>query len=118
MPALELSTNVKIPDLPAFVREFSKVSAEILGKPESYIATDVRYNEYLSWNGTFEPAFLLKITSLDNINPEANVKYSKALFQFLKDKLGLPDDRGYIDFYDPGRANLGYKGTTFGALWS
>ncbi|TFK72217.1 Tautomerase/MIF [Pluteus cervinus] len=117
MPVLDLVTNVKIDDLKSFVTEFSKVGAETLAKPEGYICTNVKYNEVLSWNGTFDPAFVLSITSLDNINPAANVQYSKALFEFLNKKLGVPGDRGYIAFLDPGRENLGYQGTTFGELW-
>lgn len=63
--------------------------------------------------------------SLDNINPEANEVYSKALFEFVGKKLGVPGDRGYMcvappanrrgslkrfprsSFTDPGRENLG-----------
>ncbi len=34
--------------------------------------------------------------SLDNINHEVNEQYSKVLFKFLEDKLGVPGDRGYM----------------------
>ena len=34
--------------------------------------------------------------SLGNINPQANAKYSKALFGFFGKKLGIKDDRGYM----------------------
>lgn len=113
MPALVLSSNVKPTDLKAFVVEFSRLSAQTLGKPEKYISIDYRYNETLSFAGTFEPAFLLAITSLGNINPEANLRYSEAFFAFFKEKLGVTGDRGYITFYDPGNAFLGHEGTTF-----
>jgi len=33
---------------------------------------------------------------MDNITPERNVAYSKALFEFLKKELGTPGDRGYM----------------------
>ena len=46
--------------------------------------------------------------SLDNINDEANEKYSKAFFEFFQQKLGVPAKRGYISFIDPGRGNIGY----------
>lgn len=45
--------------------------------------------------------------SLDNINPKANEKYSKAFFDFFQEKLGVPANRGYITFSDPGRENMG-----------
>ena len=33
---------------------------------------------------------------MDNINPELNEQYSKALFNFVEEKLGVKDDRGYM----------------------
>ncbi|EIM90269.1 Tautomerase/MIF [Stereum hirsutum FP-91666 SS1] len=117
MPALELTTNVKVSDPKAFSLEFSKVAAEVLGKPELYISVAYNYSEFLTFNGSFDPAFLLKITSLNNIEPKVNEVYSKALFAFFEKQLGIPGDRGYITFYDPGLAYLGHKGTTFAAIF-
>ncbi|KAF6764685.1 Tautomerase/MIF superfamily [Ephemerocybe angulata] len=113
MPSLELTTNVAIPDERAFVLEFSKFAAKVLSKPEQYISISVKHNPNLTFAGTFEPALLLAIVSLDNIDPEKNVNYSKELFGFFKEKLGVPDNRGYINFNDPGRSYLGYQSTTF-----
>ncbi|KAI0082863.1 Tautomerase/MIF [Panus rudis PR-1116 ss-1] len=117
MPSLELRTNVPVKDAKAFIQDFSQFAATLLGKPLAYIAASYTYNETLAWNGTFEPAFLLNIVSLDNINPEANEKYSKELFQYFEEKLGITGSRGYISFHDPGRAYLGHKGTTFSAIF-
>ncbi|KAF8638807.1 hypothetical protein AX17_001865 [Amanita inopinata Kibby_2008] len=115
MPYLKLTTNIA--DGKAFALEFSKLGAEILGKPEKYISVSITYNETLTFDGTFDPALQLAITSLDNINPQANDLYSKRFFEFFKDKLGVPDDRGYISFLDPGRANVGYRNTTFATIF-
>ncbi|KAI9059704.1 Tautomerase/MIF [Trametes coccinea BRFM310] len=117
MPALELKTNVRVADPKAFSLEFSKFAAETLGKPEAYISVNYHYSELLTFNGSFDPALILSIHSLDNINPKANEEYSKKFFAFFKEKLGVPDDRGYITFVDPGRPNIGFRSTTFGALW-
>lgn len=38
-------------------------------------------------------------TSLDNINPEVNEKYSAEFFKYFKEKLGVPGDRGYMRVY-------------------
>ena len=46
--------------------------------------------------------------SLDNINQQANEKYSKGFSAFFQKKLGVPANRGYMAFIDPGRANMGY----------
>ncbi|CAE6431842.1 hypothetical protein BN14_00019 [Rhizoctonia solani AG-1 IB] len=114
MPAIVLTTNVKPKDE---AHEKELFSAETLNKPEKYISVVYNYVGTLSFHGSFDPAFLLHITSLGNINPEANEKYSKALFDYFKQKLNIPGDRGYITFYDPGNAYLGHEGTTFAAIF-
>ncbi|CAE6406386.1 unnamed protein product [Rhizoctonia solani] len=121
MPAIVLTTNVKPRDEAhekELVLDLSKFSAEILGKPEKYISVVYNHVGTLSFHGSFDPAFLLHITSLGNINPEANEKYSKALFDYFKEKLNIPGDRGYITFYDPGLAYLGHEGTTFATIFN
>ncbi|CUA72206.1 hypothetical protein RSOLAG22IIIB_00869 [Rhizoctonia solani] len=121
MPAIVLTTNVKPRDEAhekELVLDLSKFTAGILGKPEKYISVVYQHVSTLSFHGSFDPAFLLHITSLGNINPEANEKYSKSLFDYFKEKLNIPGDRGYITFYDPGLAYLGHEGTTFATIFN
>ncbi|KAJ7677250.1 Tautomerase/MIF superfamily [Mycena rosella] len=116
MPSLELTVNVPIPNDTEFALEFSKVAAKALGKPEATVAVTTSVNKALAFAGTLEPAFVLTVISLDNLNPEANEKYSAALSEFFQSKLGIPNDRGYITFHDPGKGYLGFKGTTIETL--
>ncbi|KAM5542653.1 hypothetical protein V8D89_003614 [Ganoderma adspersum] len=113
MPAIEIRTNVTVADPKAFVKELSKFSADNLGKPEAYIGVHLVQEQTLTFGGSFDPAFLLSITSLDNLPPENTEKLSKAFATFIQEKLGIPHDRGYILFNDPGRANIGFQSTTF-----
>ncbi|TFK34847.1 Tautomerase/MIF superfamily [Crucibulum laeve] len=117
MPSLQLTTNVKIHDAKAFAIEFSKLGADTLKKPETYITVSITYNETLTFAGTFDPAFTLSIVSLDNLNPSANEVYSKVFFDFFEEKLGVKNSRGYIVFTDPGREYLGHQATTFGTIF-
>jgi len=55
--------------------------------------------------------------SLGGLSPESNEEYSKSLFSYLEEKIGVTDDRGYIVFEDPGRAYMGYKSTTFETIF-
>ncbi|KAF9533575.1 Tautomerase/MIF superfamily [Crepidotus variabilis] len=117
MPTLNFVTNIELPDRKAFALEFSKFGAKLLGKPEGYISVLVTYNDTLTFAGTFDPAFSLRIDSLDNINPTINEVYSQEFTKFFKEKLGIPNDRGYITFIDPGRANIAFQGTTFETIF-
>jgi len=113
MPTFGLTTNVHIADRKAFAIKFSKLCAETTEKPELYVSVKIDYNETLTFNGTFEPAFNFTIVSLDNIDHQKNEKYSKVFFDFFKKELGIPGERGYIHYVDPGRENLAYAGATF-----
>lgn len=117
MPTVLLVSNVKVADARALSVDLAKFGAETLGKPLKYMAVSYKYDETLSFGGTFDPAFVLSIGSLGNISPEKNVKYSKALFEYLRDKLGVEGDRGYITFNDPGNAYMGHEGTTFATIF-
>jgi len=117
MPTLTLTTNVAITDTRTFLKNFSEFAAKTLAKPEEYIMVNYVPNPDLIFKGTFEPAFILHITSLGNLSPELNEGYSKMFSQYLGEKLGLKDDRGYLVFDDPGNAYMGYQSTTFEAIF-
>ncbi|KZT73998.1 Tautomerase/MIF [Daedalea quercina L-15889] len=117
MPSLELKTNVPLEDPKTFLLEFSSLAAKTLRKPELFISVSYHYNENLTFNGSFDPAFLMTVTSLDNIKAELTDNYSKVFFEFFREKLGIPGERGYITFLDPGRAFLGHKATTFATIF-
>jgi phenylpyruvate tautomerase len=67
----------------------------------------------LTFGGTFEPAFTAMIYSIGRITPQLNANTSAGLSKFFSKELGLPDDRGYIAFFDMAGSDMGYKGKTF-----
>jgi phenylpyruvate tautomerase len=97
-----------------------------MAAPEKYVLVNIKYNPFLTFGGSCDPAFLLTIVSryrldawsctnhstsaqlkLGDSNPEANIKYSAALFSFFEQKLGVPGDRGYITFNNVGGSCIG-----------
>lgn len=46
--------------------------------------------------------FQLRITSLNVLQPEKNIGYSEAFSAFLKEKIGVDNNRGYILFHGLG----------------
>ncbi|KAL1681173.1 Tautomerase/MIF superfamily [Schizophyllum commune] len=111
MPLVDLATNVSVADVKALSLELSKAAAQILGKPEAFVGVRIQAGEVLSFGGSHEPAYMLSVTDL-NTTREINEARSKALSEWLTEKLGLPNDRGLIAFIDPGANNLGFKGTS------
>lgn len=88
----------------------------MLDKPKSYLTVILHDEAKMAWEGTFDPAYVLRITSLGQVTPHKNVSTSKALSEFFAERLKAPNTRGYIIFNDPGRDFIGYKGTTFGSM--
>lgn len=116
MPALELKTNVALADPSKFLLEFTNFTARTLNKPVPAICVSYTHVEHMAFNGTVDPAFLLTITSLWNLNPTSDAEFSKAFFEFFAEQLGVPGDRGYITFLDPKPQFMGHQGTTVAIL--
>ncbi|PGH05009.1 hypothetical protein AJ79_06895 [Helicocarpus griseus UAMH5409] len=104
MPFLELLTNV------ALSREQSKdlaislsnKASEALKKPVALIGVQIRADEILTFAGTHDPCFQLRVTSLGS-QPDKNVDLSKTFTDFLNEKIAVENDRGYVVFFDPGK---------------
>ncbi|KAG7441477.1 Tautomerase/MIF [Guyanagaster necrorhizus] len=115
MPIIELTTNVKVSDAKAFTTALSQKSAEILGMTK-YITVTYKHDESMIFGGTYDPAFTMNVLTVLGIPTEKNASFSQCFFEFFEKELGIPNDRGYIVFNDPGSDRLGYKGTTFNII--
>ncbi|KAF9228707.1 Tautomerase/MIF [Gyrodon lividus] len=121
MPLISLTTNVKFESeeaTKAFVTDFSKFCAKTIGKDEKLFSVNFTYNAYLTFAGTFEPAIMLSTTSLYNTNPSNSQLWAKAFADYFEEKLGVPSDRGYMAFLDPGPAFIGTRGSSVEALFA
>ncbi|KAE9386789.1 Tautomerase/MIF [Gymnopus androsaceus JB14] len=115
MPILEITTNVKVNDEKAFTSALAKEGINVLGM-DKYWTVMYKYNEGLIFAGTHEPAFYMTILTVLGLPTSNNSDYSKKFFAFLETELGVPHDRGYIVFNDPGPDRLGFQSTTFDVL--
>ncbi|KAF9023828.1 Tautomerase/MIF [Hymenopellis radicata] len=116
MPILEITTNVKVPDEKAFTAALAQLGNAVLGM-DKYWTVMYKYNEGLIFGGTHEPAFCMTILTVLGLPTSNNAGYSKGFFAFIEKELGIPHDRGYIIFNDPGPDRLGHKSTTFDVLF-
>ncbi|KAF7353701.1 Tautomerase/MIF [Mycena venus] len=98
MPHLLLLLNIPVSDDRAFARQFHKVSAKALGKPEAAITINITYN------GTHAKGFLafgLTVVGLDNPDSQVQEECKAIFFKFFTEELGIPEDRGFIHFHNP-----------------
>lgn len=112
MPVLQIMTNVTIDNTDALAKQASKLAAEMLGKPESYVMVSINGTAELIFAGTNDPCAHLMLKSLGL--PESETKaYSEKLCGFIEHQLGVSPSRTYIEFINPERHMFGWDNTTF-----
>lgn len=57
-------TTSKVPKISEDLTLITQFGAETLKKPEGYISVIFTYNEVLTFGGSFDPAFSLRIVSV------------------------------------------------------
>lgn len=112
MPLLEVVTNVSIEDAQAFAAQASKLTAELLSKPESYVMVRIKPEQTLIFAGSDGPTALVKLKSLGL--PEDNTAdLSSRLCDFIETELNIDSARIYIEFSNPERHMWGWDNRTF-----
>ena len=113
MPLLSLETNTPAStDNHATLTGLSRLVAELLGKPESYVMVRMQHNPDLIFAGNAEPAALMQLKSL-GLPESRTAEFSRALCDFVADAFGIATDRIYIEFSSPQRHLWGWNGGTF-----
>lgn len=112
MPLLELTTNTTIDDCQHIAEQASKLTAEILGKPESYVMVKIQPEQALIFAGTDEPAAHVKLKSL-GLAENSTAGFSEKICSFISSHLNINSARIYIEFFNPARHMWGWDGTTF-----
>ncbi len=112
MPLLELTTNTNIDDIASLAKQASKLTADILGKPESYVMVKIMPEQNLIFAGSNEPAAHVKLKSL-GLPENETAELSAKICDFINTKLGINSARTYIEFSSPDRHMWGWDGRTF-----
>ena len=112
MPYLEISTNTAIENSPVIAKQASKLVAELLGKPESYVMVKILPEQTLMFAGSAAPAAHVKLKSL-GLPENHTTEYSEKICSFLSNQLNIDSARVYIEFANPERHMWGWDKKTF-----
>ncbi len=115
MPLLKLETTVALSDdkKKAMLAALSEIVAGTIGKPEQYVMVVVSPAAILMSGKPGEAAFV-DIRSIGGLNDDVNRQLSQKIGQLLKESLGVPPDRVYLNFTEVAAGNWGWNGDTFG----
>jgi len=112
MPLLEISTNTTIDDQQKIAEQASKLTADLLGKPESYVMVKLQPEQILMFAGSSEPAAHIKLKSLD-LPENRTADFSDSICSFISSQLNIDSTRIYIEFTNPERHMWGWDKRTF-----
>ena len=115
MPLLKLETTVALADdqKKTLLAALSKIVAGTIGKPEQYVMVVVSPAAILMSGKPGDAAFV-EVRSIGGLNGNVNRQLAQEIGSLLKESLGVPADRVYLNFTDVPAANWGWNGDTFG----
>ena len=87
MPYLTVYTNAKFNNGVQIAEEASKLTAKVLGKPESYVVTNIIYNENMAFGGSNQNKGAL--VELKSIGLGAKDKFVAEMTDFLSEHLNI-----------------------------
>lgn len=112
MPYLSIQTNINEADTQPLLRKASQLTAEQLGKPESYVMVALRPPVPMLFAGSDAPAAYLELKSI-GLPEDKTRQLSQALCHLVHQELGIEMDRVYIEFSNADRSMWGWNGATF-----
>ena len=114
MPYLLIQTNLSIDteESQKLIQNASKLVAEILGKPESYVMVTIQDSTQMMFAGDSQPLAYLQLKSL-GLPESSTTEFSNVLCNLINRELGIASERIYIEFSSPDRHMWGWNNKTF-----
>ena len=113
MPYLKLQTNITVENKKQWMEGATSLLSDMLGKSQNYIMIAVEDGADMLFAGSDTPLAFMELKSIGL--PESRAAaFSEKLCEHIRETLGIPPDRVYIEFTDVNRAMFGWKGKTFG----
>jgi phenylpyruvate tautomerase PptA (4-oxalocrotonate tautomerase family) len=115
MPLLKLETTVALADdkKKSLLASLSKIVAGTIGKPEQYVMVTISPAAILMSGKPGDAAFV-DVRSIGGLGDGVNWQFAQKIGALLKESIGVPPDRVYLNFTDVPAANWGWNGDTFG----
>lgn len=114
MPLVKIQTNQHVTDDGTFniLQEASKLVADKLGKPESYVMISFEPAQAMLFAGSNEPLAYIELKSI-GLQESQTAALSASLSQLINVHIKIPKERIYIEFTDALPKMWGWNGGTF-----
>ena len=110
MPYVNISTSKKIENKNKLLDEISTLISSLTKKSKRFVMAKFEDNANLYFNDE-SPCCYFEIKSIGSLNPS---EMANPICSFIHEKMGIPIDKIYINFYDVPPEMWGWNGRTFG----
>jgi hypothetical protein len=116
MPLLTIVTSkpVERSAAEALLVELSRQVAELLAKPERYVATAFFGDAPMTFGGSPAPSCLIEVANVGELAPQLTAQMSRALCAVVGERLSVATDRIYVRFQTFEGHYWGHRSGTFG----
>ncbi|RMY94899.1 hypothetical protein D0864_05441, partial [Hortaea werneckii] len=105
--------HMQIKDEYTLVTDLSYHLAQRYTRPDSSIMIKVDHSACLALGGTFDPCYILNVTTVpSSMGPSINKRNAALIQSFMADILSVPSDRGIVKFTPIEEVNYAMNGTT------
>jgi phenylpyruvate tautomerase PptA (4-oxalocrotonate tautomerase family) len=111
MPLVKIQAAKEIPS--GVIAELSKIAAETIGKPETYVMVSASKADLMMSGGEGVAAFV-EVKSIGGLSRDVNEKLSAKICDLLEAQLQIPQDRIYLNFTDIPASQWGWNRSLFG----
>ncbi|XP_055347590.1 macrophage migration inhibitory factor-like [Paramacrobiotus metropolitanus] len=113
MPLFQLSTNISKSDFPEhFHEDLTQMLGQLLKKNPEHITICVSADQFLTCGGTAEACAFGNLASVGSFYGKNNDGYVRAVFEFIKEKLGIESKRFTLFLSDYPPNDVGFNGMT------
>lgn len=117
MPLLQINSSIQKMDksvLEDIHQEGAKAISFELGKSTDYVMVVVNLGSSISFaQDSKSPSAYLEVKNIGELGPKVTQKLSGKLCEIVNRKLGVPQNRIYIEFQEVQRHKWGWNGKTF-----
>ncbi len=116
MPLIKVDATERLKDEEkrALCTRLSRICAETMGKPESYVMVALTEGSTLLFGGQPGPAAFVDVRGIGGFSGPVNRALSEKICQALGDVAHVPSNRVYLNFTSVDAVNWGHDGRTFG----
>lgn len=113
MPYVRITTNQTPTDPAALIAEASCLIASETGKPEAYVMVILDAQAAISFAASTNPAAFFDVRGI-GLSTKTARGLAARLCDLAKTRLGIAQDRVFLNFTDVPADRWGYNGATFG----